>query len=95
MQLTGEVTTLEHEVGDHTVESRAGVAEALLASAESTEVGGGLGDNVIAAQSAGNPHCLWQCIGIGQMSSIRHTLPQSVPHLPSIASESLRNDEQQ
>lgn len=40
------VTTLEHEVGDDTVEARAGVAEALLASAESTEVGGGLGDDV-------------------------------------------------
>lgn len=41
------VTTLEHELGDDTVEARAGVAEALLASAESTEVGGRLGDNVV------------------------------------------------
>lgn len=40
-----EVTTLEHEVRDHTVEARALVAEALLASAESTEVGGSLGDD--------------------------------------------------
>lgn len=32
---------------DDTVEARAGVAEALLASAESTEVGGGLGDDVV------------------------------------------------
>jgi hypothetical protein len=41
------VTTLEHELGDDTVEARAGVAEALLASAEGTEVGGRLGDNVV------------------------------------------------
>ena len=44
---TGEVTTLEHELGDHTVELGAGVAEALLASAESAEVLSGLGDNVV------------------------------------------------
>ena len=44
---TTYVTTLEHELGNNTVESRAGVAEALLASAESTEVGGGLGDDVV------------------------------------------------
>ena len=44
---TGEVTTLEHELGDDTVELGAGVAEALLASAESAEVLSGLGDNII------------------------------------------------
>ena len=44
---TGEVTTLEHELGDDTVELGAGVAEALLASAESAEVLSGLGDNVV------------------------------------------------
>jgi hypothetical protein len=44
---TGEVTTLEHELGDDTVERGALVAEALLASAESLEVGGSLGDNII------------------------------------------------
>ena len=43
----GEVTTLEHELGNDTVERRALVSEALLASAESLEVLGGLGDNVI------------------------------------------------
>lgn len=36
--MVGEVTTLEHEVGDDTVEARALVAEALLARAESAEV---------------------------------------------------------
>jgi hypothetical protein len=44
---TGEVTTLEHELGDHTVELGASVAEALLAGAESAEVLGGLGNNII------------------------------------------------
>lgn len=44
---TGEVTTLEHELGNHTVELGAGVAEALLASAESAEVLSGLGDNIL------------------------------------------------
>jgi hypothetical protein len=29
--VVGEVTTLGHEAGNHTVETRAGVAEALLA----------------------------------------------------------------
>lgn len=42
--VVGEVTTLEHEVGDHTVERGALVAKALLASSESTEVLSGLGD---------------------------------------------------
>lgn len=44
---TGEVTTLEHELRDDAVEGRAGVAEALLAGAESAEVLSGLGDNVV------------------------------------------------
>jgi hypothetical protein len=44
--VVGEVTTLEHEVGDDAVKGAAGVAVALLASAESTEVLSGLGDNI-------------------------------------------------
>jgi hypothetical protein len=44
---TGEVTALKHEVRDDSVERRALVTEALLASAESLEVGSGLGNNVI------------------------------------------------
>lgn len=43
---TGEVTTLEHEFRDDSVERRTGITEALLASAESTEVLGSLGNNV-------------------------------------------------
>ena len=41
------VSTLEHEVGDDSVETGSGVSEALLTSAESSEVGGSLGDNVV------------------------------------------------
>ena len=44
---TGEVTTLEHELGDDTVELGARIAEALLARAESTEVLGRLRDDVV------------------------------------------------
>jgi len=44
---TSEVTTLEHEVRDHTVELAARVAEALLAGAEGTEVLGGLRDDIV------------------------------------------------
>lgn len=46
----GEVTTLDHEVLDDTVESRALVAEALLASGQSAEVFGRLG-HCLAVQS--------------------------------------------
>jgi len=43
----GKVTTLEHEIRNDAVESRALVAEAVLAGAQLTEVAGGLGDDVI------------------------------------------------
>lgn len=49
--LTGEVTTLEHKVGDDTVERRALVAKAVLAGRECAEVGGGLGDDVVVCTS--------------------------------------------
>ena len=38
----GEVTPLNHELFDHTVEGRAFIAKPFLASSESTEVLGGL-----------------------------------------------------
>ena len=44
---TGEVTSLEHELRDNAVEGRASVSETLLAGAESAEILGGLGDNVV------------------------------------------------
>lgn len=43
----GEVTTLEHEVGDDAVEGRALVTLTLLLVAELSEVLSGLGDNVV------------------------------------------------
>lgn len=43
----GEVTTLEHELGNHTVELAVGIAEALLAGAERAEVLDGLWDDVV------------------------------------------------
>lgn len=42
--MAGEVTTLEHELGDDTVEAGANVALALGLLAELTEVGSSLGD---------------------------------------------------
>lgn len=42
--VAGEVTTLEHELGDDTVEGRALVTLTLGLGAELTEVAGGLGD---------------------------------------------------
>jgi hypothetical protein len=44
---TGEVTTLKHEVGNDAVELGTGVAKALLASAEGTEVLYGLGYDIV------------------------------------------------
>ena len=44
---TGEVASLKHELRNDSVESAALVAEALLASAESTEVLDGLGNYII------------------------------------------------
>ena len=41
------VTALEHEAGDDSVEAGSGVAEAVLASAELSEVSGRLGDDVV------------------------------------------------
>ena len=44
---TGEVSALEHEVGDDAVELGAGIAKALLASRESAEVLDRLRDNIV------------------------------------------------
>lgn len=48
--LTGEVTTLEHKVGDDTVERRALVAKAVLSRRKCAEVGGGLRDNIVVCK---------------------------------------------
>jgi hypothetical protein len=44
---TGEVTALEHEVGNDAVELGAGIAKALLASGEGAEVFYRLGDDIV------------------------------------------------
>jgi hypothetical protein len=44
---TGEVTTLEHEVGDDSVEGRTLIAKTLLAGAESPEVLSRLRNNLV------------------------------------------------
>lgn len=45
--MTREVTALEHELGDDTVEARARVAKAVLARCELAEVPRGLGHDVV------------------------------------------------
>ena len=55
----GEVTTLEHELRDDAVEGRVGVAEALLASAESAEVLSGLWDDVVIEGEVDAAGLLW------------------------------------
>ncbi len=44
---TSEVTTLQHELGNDTVELRSRVAKALLSGAKSTEILGGLRNNIV------------------------------------------------
>jgi len=43
----GEITTLKHELGDHTMKPRSSVAEAILTSAELTEVTSGFRDYIV------------------------------------------------
>jgi hypothetical protein len=67
---TGEVTALEHELRDDTVESRTSISEALLTSAESTEVFGSLGDNVIVEDKVNATRLFWKqrlvsCVQVG------------------------------
>jgi hypothetical protein len=57
---TSEVTTLEHELWDDAVEGRAGITEALLASAESAEVLSGLWDNVVVEVEVDAAGLLWR-----------------------------------
>ena len=44
---TGEVTALEHELGDHAMELGARVTKTLLASAKGAEVLSGLGGGIV------------------------------------------------
>ena len=45
--MTGEVSSLKHELRDDTVEARAGVTETMLSSCKLTEVLRGLWDDVV------------------------------------------------
>jgi len=45
--VSGEITALKHELRDHTVETGACIAEAILASRELSEVSCGFGDFVV------------------------------------------------
>lgn len=58
----GEVTALDHEVLDDTVESRSLITEALLASGESTEVLRGLG-NSLAVKTKSNTSDVLVAVG--------------------------------
>ena len=44
---TSEITSLEHKLGDHTMEFRTRVSEALFSGAKSTEVLNGLRDDIV------------------------------------------------
>ena len=44
--MVGEITSLAHEIGDHTVEGRATESEPLFTSTEGTEVFTGPGDYI-------------------------------------------------
>lgn len=43
----GEITTLQHKVGDYTVEGRPSVPKAVLVSSELAEIFGSLGNDII------------------------------------------------
>lgn len=57
--LASKVTTLEHELGDDTVERGVLVAEAVLTGAELAEVAGGLGDDVVEELEDNAAHGGW------------------------------------
>jgi hypothetical protein len=56
----GEVTTLKHELGNDTVELGAGIAKALLASAESAEVLSRLGDDIVEELEVDAARLVWR-----------------------------------
>jgi hypothetical protein len=45
--MASEITALEHEIGDHTVERGTSVAETVLAGGELPEVSCGFGDDIV------------------------------------------------
>lgn len=65
-----EVTTLQHEIWDHTVERGAGVAEALFTSTQSSEVFSSLWDNVVVQLE--NDTAQWLTIRFNIKKYLRH-----------------------
>lgn len=66
----GEVTTLQHEVWDNSVEWRAGVTEALFTSSQSSEVFGGLWGNIVVQFE--NDTAQWLAISFNVEENFRH-----------------------
>lgn len=64
---TGEVSSLEHELGDDTVEGRTSVSESLLAGAESAEVLSSLWDNVVVEVEVDATGLLWKKIDVSMV----------------------------
>eukprot|EP00601_Ochromonadales_sp_CCMP2298_P033257 CAMPEP_0173364784 /NCGR_PEP_ID=MMETSP1144-20121109/23209_1 /TAXON_ID=483371 /ORGANISM="non described non described, Strain CCMP2298" /LENGTH=230 /DNA_ID=CAMNT_0014315035 /DNA_START=20 /DNA_END=710 /DNA_ORIENTATION=- len=68
----GEVASLAHELGDHSVELAALVAEALLASAKSAEVLRGLRHNIVVQLEGDAPLRLATDVQIEEDLGVRH-----------------------
>lgn len=68
---TGEVTSLEHELRNNSVEGRASISETLLTSAESTEVLGGLWDYIIVKVESDSSGLLYHKESICQLRKPR------------------------
>ena len=58
---TGEVTSLKHELRDHTVKFGVGVAKAFLAGAEGTEVLGCFGDIAVVEEKVDSAGLVFGC----------------------------------
>lgn len=63
---TGEVTALQHELRDHTMELRVLIAKALLTSAKSTEVLGGLRDDIVIEGKVDSAGLVWSKISMAR-----------------------------
>ncbi len=69
-----EVATLEHELRDDTMKLGAGVAKAFLAGAESTEVLGGLGDNLVIELEVDTPFLLCDTLSVSCWTQLENAL---------------------
>jgi hypothetical protein len=74
----GEVTTLEHELRDHTVKGRACVAEAMLAGAEGTEVFSSARDLVCIKLHDDTASGLWDIISCRNWTERNYIRPPMV-----------------